>query len=79
MSADSDAENARGIAVKFWNHFHCKAWDQAKQLLTEDFEAYWPQSREKIVGRDNFIELNRIYSGDHKIEVQNVRSEYDRW
>ena len=68
------------VPAQLWHLFSQRQWDQVKDLLhEEDFEVYWPQTREKIVGRDNFIELNRIYPGDHKIEMQNVRSEYDRW
>ncbi len=55
------------------------AWDSARKLLSEDFEAHRPQSKEKIIGPVNFIELNRRYPGTHKIEILNVRNEYDRW
>lgn len=49
-------------------------------MLTESgFEAFWPQSREKFLGRDNFIEVNRTYPGRHKIDVQDVKCEHDRW
>lgn len=53
--------------------------DSARKLLAEDFEADWPQSMERIVGPDNFIELNRKYPGSHKIEILNAHSRYDRW
>ena len=38
------------IASKFWNFISEQNWDAVKQLLSDDFEAYWPQSKEKIVG-----------------------------
>lgn len=60
------------IAETLWNFFDQEKWDDAKNLLHENFVAYWPQSREKIVGADNFIELNRNYPGEHTITVQNV-------
>ena len=46
---------------------------------TIDFEATWPQSREKIIGADNFIALNREYPGKGEIQVQDSRYGYDRW
>lgn len=65
---------------QLWHLFSQRKWDDAKELLhPDDFEAYWPQTREKIVGRDNFIELNRRYPGEHKIEFQDSQNTYDRW
>jgi hypothetical protein len=76
-----EASNEEGAAVpvKLWELFRERRWDEAKELLAEAFEAWWPQSREKIVGPDNFIEVNRTYPGTHKIRVEDVRRQYDRW
>ena len=63
--------------MKFWNHFNNRDWDFAESLLSEDFEAFWPQSREKIVGSKNFIEVNRTYPVTHKIEILNSRQSYE--
>lgn len=46
------------IGCQFWRHINDRNWDDARALLSDDFEAYWPQSREKIVGPDNFIAIN---------------------
>jgi ketosteroid isomerase-like protein len=67
------------IASKFWNCISEQRWDAAKELLSDDFEAYWPQSKEKIVGADNFISVNSNYPGTHKIEFCNRTSSYDVW
>lgn len=71
-------EESAAIPAQMWNLFSERRWDEAKELLDEGFEAWWPQSREKM-SRDNFIEVNRTYPGTHKIEVQDVRHEDDRW
>jgi hypothetical protein len=68
------AEEAKRIAKDLWNYFNQKQWEDARMLLANDFEAHWPQTREKIVGPDKFIELNRIYPGQHNIAVQNIHS-----
>ena len=60
------------IPVQLWHFFNERRWDEAKALLAEDFEGYWPQSIEKIVGRNNFIEVNRQHPGTHKIEILNT-------
>ena len=71
--------NLRAIetASELWQRFNRCEWDSAKELLAENFEAYWPQSGERIMGPSNFIELNRQYPGAHKIEVCNCQYGYD--
>ncbi|MBK7963223.1 MAG: hypothetical protein IPK04_19785 [Bdellovibrionales bacterium] len=71
-------KTADQLVSQLWHHIKNQEWDQAKDLLSEDFEAYWPQSNEKF-NRDNFIEVNRTYPGTHKIEIMNVHSEQDQW
>lgn len=63
---------------ELWSHINQQKWDEAKKLLAEDFEACWPQSREKF-SRDTYIEANRTYPGSHKIEVMNTWGEHDQW
>jgi hypothetical protein len=53
---------------KFWQLFNDQKWDTAGELLHTNFQALWPQSREKMTAK-NFIEMNRHYPGYHKIEV----------
>ena len=67
------------LPLQMWSRFNEKNWEAAQKLLSEDFEAYWPQSNERFVGPHNFIEVNRIYPGTHKIEVLDSHQSYDRW
>ena len=48
-------------------------------MLTDEFEAYWPQSREKMAGPEKFIEVNRRYPGEHNIQLQNSMVQWDQW
>ena len=43
-------DEASGVAKKLWEYFNDQEWDLARKLLSEDFEAYWPQTKETIVG-----------------------------
>ncbi len=70
-------DDAIGLPAKLWSHFNNREWDLAEALLSDDFEAVWPQSREKIVGPKNFIEVNRAYPGIHKIEILNSHQSRD--
>ena len=57
------------ITHRLWKHFNNREWDLAENLLSKKFEADWPQTRERIIGPHNFIELNRRYPGEHRIEL----------
>jgi hypothetical protein len=60
------------LVTKFWNYFSNQEWEKAKELLDQDFIATWPQSRERILGPDNFININRHYPGNHKIQIKKL-------
>ena len=73
-----EAEAATKACCELWRFFNAREWDKARKLLSDDFEACWPQSREKIIGPDIFIELNRRYPGEHKIQILDSICEYDQ-
>ena len=35
-------------------------------MLSEDFEACWPNTRERICGTENFVALNESYPGVYR-------------
>lgn len=76
---DREAQKAISSACQLWRYFNERNWETARSLLADDFEAIWPQSREKIVGADNFIALNREYPGNGDIQFGNCRYGYDRF
>ncbi|NRF25673.1 nuclear transport factor 2 family protein [Vibrio coralliilyticus] len=53
--------NAKEIVNAFWQAMQSNDFYKASEWLSEDFECVWPQSSEKIVGRDNFAALNTNY------------------
>ncbi|MBX7147264.1 MAG: hypothetical protein K1X44_08150 [Alphaproteobacteria bacterium] len=53
-----------------WHHFNKRNWYAAKQLLAPNFVAEWPQTRERIKGADNFIELNSHYPGQWQCQLK---------
>ena len=77
--SDREQDEATGIACQLWHHFNAREWDAARKLLSDDFEAFWPQSRERIIGADNFITVNREYPGKGEIQIEDSRYGYDSW
>lgn len=75
---ESQRGESYGVVHSFWNAMSKQNWDELKTLLSESFEASWPQSRE-IMDAHGFIEVNKNYPGTHKIEVADMKHEYDNW
>jgi hypothetical protein len=52
---------------------------KASEWLSEDFEGFWPQSSELIVGRNNFFAINSYYPANGKwlFEINSIVCEND--
>ena len=60
------------LAVELWRCFDERRFRDALPLLSEDFEAHWPNTRERFRGPENFIALNESYPGDSRCTVRRV-------
>jgi len=58
-----DERDARHVAEAVWKALQAGDWDAASRYLREDFVQEWPQSGERIVGRDNAIAINQNFPG----------------
>ncbi len=69
--------NAKEVVIAFWKAAESNDFYKASELLSEDFECYWPQSSELIVGRKNFAEINTNYpvNDTWKFHINSVISE----
>ncbi|MEM7331858.1 MAG: nuclear transport factor 2 family protein [Chloroflexota bacterium] len=52
---------SKEIVVAFWDAMKTNDFAKASEYLSPNFEGYWPQSAELIVGRDNFTAVNSSY------------------
>ena len=62
----------RDVAIELWHCFDQRRFRDALPLLSEDFEAHWPNTRERICGPENFIALNESYPGTWRCTVQRI-------
>lgn len=67
-------EENRRIVERFWRVMHDNDWQAAGRLLHDDFTLDWPQSGERIRGRDNFAAVNAHYpaAGRWRFAVQRL-------
>lgn len=63
---------------RFWHAVEARDWEAAGNCLTEDFEAVWPQTRERFRGRDVYIRLNAEYPGNWHVRLEETVVEGER-
>jgi ketosteroid isomerase-like protein len=54
-------KSATEIVREFWETMQTNDFRAAGKLLSDDYIAEWPQSNERIRGRDNFAAINEQY------------------
>jgi len=50
-------------ADRYWEALNSQDYAALKEMYTEDAVQEWPQSGERIVGRDNIMAVNENYPG----------------
>ena len=63
---------AKELPAELWRRFDTGRFRDALPLLSEDFEAHWPNTRERIRSREDFIALNESYPGTWRCTVRRV-------
>jgi hypothetical protein len=58
-----DERDGGQVAEAVWKALEARDWETARGLLHDDFVQEWPQSKERIVGRDNAIAINQNFPG----------------
>ncbi len=58
--------NSKQIIENFWASMATNDFYASAQLLHDDFALEWPQSGERILGRDNFAAINKNYPAEGK-------------
>jgi hypothetical protein len=58
-----DERDTGQVAEAVWRALEAGDWDTAAGFLHEGFVQEWPQSGERIVGRDNAIAINQNFPG----------------
>lgn len=67
-----DERENRRIVQRLWDAIDRADLEDAGELLHDDYVLEWPQSRERVIGRENFVAVNKNYPGRWRIEVQKL-------
>lgn len=55
------AATNRQLVERFWQTMNTNDWEAVGRLLHDDYTLDWPQSGERIRGRDHFVAVNAHY------------------
>jgi hypothetical protein len=58
-----EEQEASRLAQALWTAMETGDWEGAGRLMHDDYVQEWPQSGERIVGRDNAIAINKNFPG----------------
>jgi hypothetical protein len=61
-----------------WDRIQARDWPAAAELVADDAVIDWPVSSERIVGKSNFIGLNREYPEGWSIRVLRIVADGDQ-
>ncbi len=67
-----NTETNRQLVIELWQRVGRFDFAGAGELLHDDFVCEWPQSKERIRGRENFAALNANYPGRWATEIKRV-------
>jgi ketosteroid isomerase-like protein len=76
-----NAENeSRAVVTAFWAAMRANDFAAAGALLRDDYVLDWPQSGERVRGRENFVAVNAHYpaAGPWQIVLEQLVAEGDQ-
>jgi hypothetical protein len=60
------------LITRYWTTCDARDWAAFGELLSADVVYEIPQTRERIRGRENYLEFNRGYPGDWRVRLVRV-------
>jgi ketosteroid isomerase-like protein len=72
-----EAANAAAVE-RLWTLWQARRWDESLELFDPAVEMEWPHTRERFVGRDNVVGVNRAYPEGWTITLLRVLAQGDQ-
>jgi ketosteroid isomerase-like protein len=66
------------VIEELWTRIQARDWDGVGELIAPDAVVEWPVTGERIVGRDNFVAVQREYPEGWTIQVVRVFGQGDQ-
>ena len=73
------SQENRQVVEQFWAAMNTNDWSAAAAWLHDDYQLDWPQSQERIRGRDSFVAVNEHYpsAGPWRFVVERLVADED--
>ena len=68
----------RKTVESYWASADARDWTAFADTLAEDVVYTLPQTRERISGRERYVQFNREYPGDWHVRIERVITEPDQ-
>lgn len=77
---DDETQVAKDVVRRFWDTMQTNDFRAVGELLHDDYLLEWPQSGERLRGRDAFAAVNEYYpsAGRWRFEVRRIVCEGDQ-
>lgn len=72
---EAPSMDSSNVIETLWDRIQARDWAGVAELLAEDVVVEWPISLERIIGRENFVAVNREYPEGWSIRVLKVVAE----
>lgn len=69
--------DAATVIKELWTRTQARDWDGVGEMVADDAVVEWPVSAERIVGRANYVAINREYPEPWEIRVLRIISSGD--
>jgi hypothetical protein len=73
------SQEGANVVERYWNALRDNDMGAGAELFAEDAIQEWPQSGERIVGRDNIMAINENYPGLPKATIRRIVGRDDLW
>jgi ketosteroid isomerase-like protein len=70
--------DTREVMQRYYDSIKARDWDGFAELLSPDVVYEMPQTRERISGREPYVQFNREYPGEWQIDVTRLVVDGDR-
>ncbi|MFH9619148.1 nuclear transport factor 2 family protein [Streptomyces pratensis] len=76
-TGDSDgaawgAAEVRDAVEAYWAAADARDWSAFATTLADDFVYDLPQSRERILGKERYVQFNREYPGEWQVRIERI-------
>ncbi|GCE47132.1 SnoaL-like protein [Thermosporothrix hazakensis] len=64
--------SSHDLIERFWQTMSERRFEDLAVFLHDDFTCEWPQTRERIRGKENYIAVNANYPGEWTITIHRI-------